>query len=299
MNSSEKQQSLSLYQKHRRPGDAVMKTLIYLSVAVTVGLLLVLLYFVLVNGLPAIIKNPSFLWTEYNLSAGLTGILPMIINTVYLIVITLLMAVPIGIASAIYLTQYAQQGKLVRAIRFTTETLAGIPSVIFGVFGYAVFVNAFNLKNSILAACLTLVFCVLPTIVRSTEEALLAVPIGYKEGALAMGASKLKVILGIVLPCSMPGILSAVILSMGRIIGETAILKFVLSMNGYGMPENVFGHVTQNGVGVTLSLHLFNSASQGYAGESWVPYATATILLVLIFILNRLANLAAKKLRKG
>lgn len=299
MNSSEKQQSLSLYQKHRRPGDAVMKTLIYLSVAVTVGLLLVLLYFVLVNGLPAIIKNPSFLWTEYNLSAGLTGILPMIINTVYLIVITLLMAVPIGIASAIYLTQYAQQGKLVRAIRFTTETLAGIPSVIFGVFGYAVFVNAFNLKNSILAACLTLVFCVLPTIVRSTEEALLAVPIGYKEGALAMGASKLKVILGIILPCSMPGILSAVILSMGRIIGETAILKFVLSMNGYGMPENVFGHVTQNGVGVTLSLHLFNSASQGYAGEAWVPYATATILLVLIFILNRLANLAAKKLRKG
>ncbi len=299
MKINEKQKNLSLYHKCRRPGDMAMKALIYLSVTITVGFLLILLFFVLSNGLPAIIQNPDFLWTEYNLSAKLTGILPMVINTVYLIVITLFIAVPIGIASAIYLTQYAHQGKLVRAIRFTTETLAGIPSVIFGVFGYAVFVNAFNLKNSILAACLTLVFCVLPTIVRSTEEALIAVPSGYKEGALAMGASKLKVILGIILPCAMPGILSAVILSMGRIIGETAILKFVLSMNGYGMPDNVFGHITQNGVGVTLSLHLFNSASQGYAGESWIPYATATILLVLIFILNRLANVAAKKLRKG
>lgn len=289
----------SLYRKHHRPGDVVIRSLIYLSVAATLALLLILLCFILFHGVPAIVRHPSFLWTEYNLSAGLNGILPMMINTVYLIVITLLIAVPIGIASAIYLTQYARQGRLVRAIRFTTETLAGIPSVIFGVFGYAVFVNAFNLKNSILAACLTLVFCVLPTIVRSTEEALLAVPSGYKEGALAMGASKLKVIIGIVLPCAMPGVLSAVILSMGRIIGETAILKFVLSMNGYGMPENVFSHITQNGVGVTLSLHLFNSASQGYAGESWVPYATATILLVLIFLLNRLANFAAGKLRKG
>ena len=140
--------------------------------------------------------------------------------------ITLLIATPIGICSAIYLTQYAKQGRLVKTIRFTTEVLSGIPSIIFGLFGYSVFCILFRLNTSILAGCLTMTICILPTIVRHTEESLLAVPSSYKEGAMALGAGKLRVVLGIVLPCAMPGVLTSVILAMGRIVGESAALLY-------------------------------------------------------------------------
>lgn len=193
----------SLYCKHSRPKDTFLKVLINLAAGITVVVLVGILGYILVNGVPYI--TWQFISTPYSeMNPDQKGILPMIINTLYIVVITLLIAVPIGISSAIYLTQYAKQGRLVRSIRFTTEVLSGIPSIIFGLFGYTVFCILFRLQVSILAGCLTMAICILPTIVRTTEESLLSVPTSYKEGALALGAGKLRVILGIVLPCAMP-----------------------------------------------------------------------------------------------
>ena len=220
----------------------------------------------------------------------------MIINTLYVVLVTLLISTPIGIGCAIYLTQYAKQGKLVKAIRFTTEVLSGIPSIIFGLFGYSFFCILFNLQYSILAGCLTMALCILPTIIRTTEEAILAVPTSYKEGAMALGASKLRVIFGIIIPCSMPGILTAIILAMGRIVGETAALLFTVGISGFQLPENLFGHLFDQGC--TLSLFLYKSAMEG-KDPIGVPYATAAVLLILVFLLNRIASLTAKLFKKG
>ena len=209
----------SLYQKKRHTSDIVLRIVIYTATAITVAALIGIIGYILWNGIPHI--TWSFLSSPYSETrASMKGILPMIINTLYIVVITLLISAPIGISAAIYLTQYAKQGKLVRAIRFTTEVLSGIPSIIFGLFGYTVFCILFRLQTSIIAGCLTMAICVLPTIIRTTDEALLAVPGSYKEGALALGAGKFRVIMGIVLPCAMPGVLTAVILAMGRIVGE-------------------------------------------------------------------------------
>lgn len=203
----------SLYQKKRHTSDIVLRIVIYTATAITVAALIGIIGYILWNGIPHI--TWSFLSSPYSETrASMKGILPMIINTLYIVVITLLISAPIGISAAIYLTQYAKQGKLVRAIRFTTEVLSGIPSIIFGLFGYTVFCILFRLQTSIIAGCLTMAICVLPTIIRTTEEALLAVPGSYKEGALALGAGKFRVIMGIVLPCAMPGVLTAVILAM-------------------------------------------------------------------------------------
>ena len=189
----------SLYQKKRRPSDLLLKIAINGAALLTVIVLAGIILYILINGLPYI--SWEFLSTSYSESpSGAKGILPMIINTLYIVAITLLIATPIGISSAIYLTQYAKQGRLVRAIRFTTEILSGIPSILFGLFGYTVFCVMFRMGTSILAGCLTMTLCILPTIVRTTEESLLAVPGSYKEGAMALGAGKLRVILGIVLP---------------------------------------------------------------------------------------------------
>ena len=170
----------SLYCKHSRPKDTALKVLINLAAGVTVVVLVGIIGYILVNGLPYV--TWQFISTPYSeMNPDQKGILPMIINTLYIVVITLLIAVPIGLSSAIYLTQYAKQGRLVRSIRFTTEVLSGIPSIIFGLFGYTVFCILFRLQVSILAGCLTMTICILPTIVRTTEESLMAVPTGYKE----------------------------------------------------------------------------------------------------------------------
>ena len=222
----------SLYCKHSRPKDTALKVLINLAAGVTVVVLVGIIGYILVNGLPYV--TWQFISTPYSeMNPDQKGILPMIINTLYIVVITLLIAVPIGLSSAIYLTQYAKQGRLVRSIRFTTEVLSGIPSIIFGLFGYTVFCILFRLQVSILAGCLTMTICILPTIVRTTEESLMAVPTSYKEGALALGAGKLRVILGIVLPCAMPGVLTAIILAVGRIVGESAALLFTSGTVSY------------------------------------------------------------------
>lgn len=286
----------SLYQKKRRPSDLLLKIAINGAALLTVIVLAGISLYILINGLPYI--SWEFLSTSYSESpSGAKGILPMIINTLYIVVITLLIATPIGISSAIYLTQYAKQGRLVRAIRFTTEILSGIPSILFGLFGYTVFCVMMGMGYSILAGCLTMTICILPTIVRTTEESLLAVPESYKEGALALGAGKTRVVLGMVLPCAMPGILTAVILGMGRIVGESAALLFTSGI-ATNMPDGVLSHVMSSGR--TLTLHLYQTATEATDPAAFqIAYATAAVLLILVFILNRLAGLLSRVLRKG
>lgn len=273
--------------------DKFLKGLIYFSAAVTVIILLLIIGYILVNGLPHV--SWEFLSTEYSSSQEeLHGILPMIINTLYIVIITLIFAVPIGILTAVYLTQYAKQGRLVKIIRFTTETLSGIPSIIFGLFGFAFFGAVCGLGYSILTGSLTLALMVLPTIMRTSEEALLAVPSAYKEGALALGAKKIRVVFGIVLPNAMSGILTSVILAMGRIVGESAALIFTSGLVYY-MPDGVFSHIFDSGR--TLTLHLYQLSMLGESMED--AYATAAVLLIIVFLLNRIASLFAKKLQKG
>lgn len=286
----------SLYQKKRRPSDRLLKIAINGAALLTVIVLAGIILYILINGLPYI--NWEFLSTSYSESpSGAKGILPMIINTLYIVVITLLIATPIGISSAIYLTQYAKQGRLVRIIRFTTEILSGIPSILFGLFGYTVFCVMFRMGTSILAGCLTMTLCILPTIVRTTEESLLAVPGSYKEGAMALGAGKLRVILGIVLPCAVPGILTAVILAMGRIVGESAALLYTSGMS-YNMPKDFFGQIMNSGRNLTL--HLYQTAMQATSDDAFhIAFATAAVLLVIVFLLNLLAGLVSKTLKKG
>ena len=291
MAKSETGGTLSLYRKTRRPGDKALAFCIYLAAALTVCILVGIIGYILVKGVPHI--SWSFLSTSFSaLDEGRNGILPMIINTLYIVVITLLIVTPIGIASAIYLTQYARQGKLVKTIRFTTEVLSGVPSIVFGLFGYTVFCVMMGMGYSILAGCLTMTICILPTIVRTTEESLLAVPESYKEGALALGAGKTRVVLGMVLPCAMPGILTAVILGMGRIVGESAALLFTSGI-ATNMPDGVLSHVMSSGR--TLAVHMYALLSEGlYTDEA---YATAVVLLVVVFIINRLSAYVANKIQ--
>lgn len=280
--------------------DVILGSLIWICAGITVAVLILILGYILINGLPNMTLH--FLTSTYSASKnGDKGILPMIINTLYIVLLSLILATPIGVFSAIYLTQYARQGRLVKAIRFATEVLTGIPSVIFGLFGYALFVVLFGFKLSVLSGSLTMMICILPTIVRTTEEALLSVPAAYREGGLALGAGKLRVTMGIVLPCAMPGVLTGIILAMGRIVGETAALLFTVGVSGNAMPKGdnvfdaLFGHIFEQGN--TLALHLYNSAMNGKDPVS-VPFATAAALMILVFGLNRLAGVAAKRLRK-
>ena len=286
--------------RHVKKADVILGSMIWISAGITVAVLILILGYILINGLPNMTLH--FLTSTYSASKnGDKGILPMIINTLYIVLLSLILATPIGVFSAIYLTQYARQGRLVKAIRFATEVLTGIPSVIFGLFGYALFVVLFGFKLSVLSGSLTMMICILPTIVRTTEEALLSVPAAYREGGLALGAGKLRVTMGIVLPCAMPGVLTGIILAMGRIVGETAALLFTVGVSGNAMPKGdnvfdaLFGHIFEQGN--TLALHLYNSAMNGKDPVS-VPFATAAALMILVFGLNRLAGVAAKRLRK-
>ncbi len=271
---------------------AVMSGLIGLCTLLTVVILVYILLFVLINGLPNI--SWKFLTDPYSVRGDQQGILPMIINTVYMVIITLLIATPIGLATAVYLTQYAKQGRLVRMIRFTTEVLAGIPSIIFGLVGSVLFSETLGFGYSILSGALTMTMMVLPTIVRTSEEAVLSVPMSYQEGALALGAGRLRVIFNIILPSAMPGILTAIILAMGRVVGESAALIFTLGM-AYSMPTGVFSHVLQSGR--SLTLHLYSLFSVGKDMDQ--AFATAAVLLIVVFILNRLASLTSNLLKKG
>lgn len=270
----------------RKPGSLIMLILILLAVTITVVSMIYLVIYILVNGIPYITPD-LFAWKYNTENVSMT---PAIINTIIMVFLTLLLAVPIGIAAAIYLVEYSKRNsKLVKIIRLTTETLAGIPSIVFGLFGFIVFVLLLKWGNSLLAGVLTLTMMVLPTIVRTTEESLLAVPDMFREGSYGLGAGKLRTIFVIVLPAAIPGILSGVILAIGRIVGESAALIFTAGTVAE-VPKSLFSSTR------TLAVHMYSLLNEGlYTNQA---YATAVILLVIVLIINGLSGLAAKKVGK-
>ena len=255
---------------------------------ITLLLLIVIIGYVLIQGLPGI--NWEFLST--NPKGGLSGeggILSTVVSTLYLIGITLVLLVPIGIGSAVYLSEYAPNNRLTRIVRYGIETLAGIPSIIFGLFGYALFVTVLSFNFSILSGALTLVCLLLPTMITTTEEALKAVSYSYREAALALGTTKWQMISRIVLPSAIPGIVTAVILCIGRAIGETACL-YVTMGGSAAMPSSLLEG------GRTLSLHVFYLAMETNAMDK--AMATAAVLIIIIILINALTNLLAGRFQK-
>lgn len=272
----------SIYGRRVRTGDLVLTGLIYGCAAISIFLLVGILGYCFVRGLPHV--TWSFLSTASSATKGTFGILGNIINTLYIIVITLLIATPIGIGSAIYLNEYAKGGRAVRAIEFTTEILSGIPSIIFGLFGMVFFGNALGLGYSILTGALTLTLMILPLITRTTQEALKTVPDSYRHGALGIGATKWYMIRTILLPSAMPGILTGVILAIGRIVGESAALLFTAG-SGYYLPRNLLSKIFESGGTLTIQLYLFMQKAK--YNEA---FGVAVVLLVIVLAINGLAK---------
>lgn len=278
-------QKLKNYCRH--PGSLAACILTILAALFTVGTLVTLIVWVLGKGIPNL--SPELFSLDY--SSENQSMLPAIINTVMITLIALVIAVPIGICSAIYLVEYAKKGnRFVNIIRLTTETLQGIPSIIYGLFGYLFFNNALKMGYSILSGSITLAIMILPLVMRTTEEALLAVPDSYREGSFGLGAGKCRTIFRLVLPSAVPGILAGIILGIGRIVGETAALIFTAGTIG-----DVAKGVT--GSGRTLAVHMYLLSNEGLYIDK--AYAVAVILLVLVLLLNAASNFIAGKLKKG
>lgn len=280
----------SLTVKKMRVSDTILRILIYISAIFSVLLLVGIIGYVFFKGIGTI--NWQFLTTVTSTLKGTVGIAGNIVNTLYIIIITLIIATPIGIGSAIYLNEYAKPGRLVRAIEFTTETLSGIPSIIFGLFGMVFFGNALGLGYSILTGALTLTLMILPLITRNTQEALKTVPDSYRSGALAMGAAKWYMIRTILLPSAMPGIITGVILAIGRIVGESAALLFTAG-SGYLLPKAGMGlidKITQSGGTLTIQLYLSMSKAQYN-----VAFGIAAVLLIIVLGINFLTKYLARK----
>lgn len=272
----------SIYQKRTRIGDNILKALIYLAAGVAIALLVGIMGYVFVRGLPQV--SWQFLSTVQSSLKGTFGILGNIINTIYIIVITLIIAAPIGIGSAIYLNEYSKPGKLVRTIEFTTEILSGIPSIIFGLFGMVFFGMTLKLGYSVLTGSFTLTLMVLPLITRNTQEALKTVPDSYRSGALGIGATKWYMIRTILLPSAAPGILTGVILSIGRIVGESAALLFTAG-SGFQLPKNLFGKLFESSG--TLTIQLYLSMQKAKYDQA---FGIAVVLLIIVLGINLLTR---------
>ena len=272
----------SIYQKRTRIGDNILKVLIYLAAGVAIALLVGIMGYVFVRGLPQV--SWQLLSTVQSSLKGTFGILGNIINTIYIIVITLIIAAPIGIGSAIYLNEYAKPGKLVRTIEFTTEILSGIPSIIFGLFCMVFFGMTLKLGYSVLTGSFTLTLMVLPLITRNTQEALKTVPDSYRSGALGIGATKWYMIRTILLPSAAPGILTGVILSIGRIVGESAALLFTAG-SGFQLPKNLFGKLFESSG--TLTIQLYLSMQKAKYDQA---FGIAVVLLIIVLGINLLTR---------
>lgn len=275
----------------RKMKDYLTLSLIYLAAFFSVILLAVIILYVFVKGIPSI--NWNFLTTVTSVLKGTTGIAGNMVNTLYIVVLTLLIATPIGIGSAIYLNEYAKPGKIVRLIEFTTETLAGIPSIIFGLFGMVFFGTTLGLGYSILTGALTLTLMVLPLITRNTQEALKTVPDSYRNGAVGMGAAKWYMIRTILLPSAMPGIATGVILAIGRIVGESAALLLTAG-SGYLLPKAGTGllhKIMESGGTLTIQLYLSMSKAQ-YE----VAFGIAVVLLCIVLLINYITKILTRKL---
>lgn len=273
----------------RKPLSLVMLLLVALAAVLSAAALVFIIVYVLVRGIPNL--TPELFALTYN--SDNVSCMPSIINTIVLTLLTLLIAVPFGIGAAIYLAEYAKKGnKLVKVIRTMAETLAGIPSIVYGLFGMLFFVYTLGWGYSLLAGAFTLAIMVLPTIMRTTEEALLTVPDSYREGSYGLGAGKLRTIVRIILPSAMPGILAGVILSVGRIVGETAALIYT-----YGSATGYAAGLLNSGR--SLAVHMYVLTNEGlHTDQAW---GTAVVLLVLVFGINTLSAFIAKKLgtKKG
>lgn len=269
-----------------QPFSLFLRVIVKLSALITIFVLVTMVGYILIKGVP----NLNMRMFEWKYTTENVSMMPAIVNTLSITAIALMIAVPLGVFSAIYLVEYAKRGnKLVRVVRITTETLSGIPSIVYGLFGYLMFVVAFNWSYSIMAGTLTLAIMILPLIMRTTEEALKGVPDAYREGSFGLGAGKLRTVFRIILPAAMPGILSGVILGIGRIVGETAALIYTAG-TVTGIADGLFSS------GRTLSVHMYALLSEGLYKEQ--AYATAVVLLIMVIIINGLSGIIARKMTK-
>ena len=276
---------LSYWKNH--PGSAVLRLLVWFAALLTVAVMAFLVGFILIKGVGNL--TPDLFALEYNSENA--SLMPALINTLIITLFTLVIAVPFGVFAAIYLVEYAKKGsRLVKVIRITTETLQGIPSIIFGLFGLLFFSTALHWGYSLLSGSMTLVIMILPLIIRTTEEALLGVPDAYREASFGLGAGKLRTVFKVVLPSAIPGILSGVVLATGRIVGETAALIYTA-----GAVAKVPGSLM--GSGRTLAVHMYVLSSEGLYMDQ--AYATAVILLVFVLVLNWISGACAKRLGKA
>ena len=270
----------------KHPMSTFLSVCMKVSIALTVGILVILTGYILIKGIPHI-KPELFAW-EFTTSNQ--SMMPSIINTIIMTLLTLLIAIPFGIGAAIYLVEYAKQNSIaVKLIRITAETLSGIPSIVFGLFGFLLFGVALGWGYSLIGGALTLAIMVLPVIMRTTEEALLGVPASYREASFGLGAGKIRTIFNVVLPSAIPGILAGIILSVGRIVGETAALIFTAGAVAK-IPDGLFASTR------TLSVHMYALLNEGLHMEA--AYATAVVLLIVVIGINCISNIVAKKLAK-
>lgn len=278
-------QSLMAYKK--KPLSLLCKLIVWLAAIITIFALGYLIVYVLIKGVPHL--TPELFAWEYN--SDNVSMMPAIINTILMTLLSLLIAGPLGIFSAIYLVEYAKRGnKLVGIIRITAETLIGIPSIVYGLFGILFFVTTLHMGYSLISGALTLAIMVLPVIMRTTEEALLAVPDSYREGSFGLGAGKLRTVFRVILPSAMPGILSGVILATGRIVGETAALIFTAGTVAK-VPQSIFSSTR------TLAVHMYSLSKEGLHTDQ--AYATAVVLLALVIIINFISDaICSRKIDK-
>lgn len=273
--------------KNRKLKDNILTSLLYLSAFATVGLLVLIVGFIFIKGIKGI--NLSYIFSDYSAS-GDGGIFPMILSTIYMVLVSIGVATPVGILSAIYLHEYAKKGKIVEVIKFATECLSGIPSIIYGLFGGIFFVVTLKMQYSIIAGALTVAIIILPLIIRTTEEALKTVPNEYREGSLAMGATKFQTLYKVILPSALPGILSGVILAIGRVIGESAAV-FLTAGTVASMPSSIFDSAR------TLTVHAYLLTKE--KGDIGSACSIGIVLIIIVLGLNTTAKLVAKKLNRA
>ena len=280
----------------RKAYNTGMRALIYIAAAIVVALLIFLLGYILYRGLPNL--TPQFLTSEESVVRDIQGIGPAIVNTIYVIIATLIVVLPLGVGSAIYLTEYATNHKLVSAIEFATETLAGIPSIIYALVGVLVFAESLALGKTLIAGAFTLVIMVLPTVIRTTQESLKTVPQSYREGSLGLGSGKWHMIRTVVLPSSIDGIVTGCILAIGRIVGESAVLLYTVGMS---MSMQDF---FRNGLesffsasGSTLSVALYVYAK--VRADFDLAFSVAVVLIVITLVINLASSLVGRKLKKN